>query len=460
MLRNLPNTDNDTWGRTCGWLILGFICYALPWRVFAALPLPAQGQPALQIQGSNTIGARLGPLLVKGLLEEQGFQNVHIEADKVANEQRVSAVNAAQQQVFIDVAAHGSGTAFVALQDASAQLGASSRPIKATEAQSLSAQGDFRSVAAEHIIAIDGLAVILNQKNPLSSLTTQQIAQVFSGEIKTWEELGGSGGAIHLYTRDDNSGTFDTFKELVLTANGKTLATGSQRFESSEALSDAVSQDPQGIGFIGLPYIRQAKALAVSDGQSQPMLPTTNLLSTEDYPLSRRLFFYNPPNASNPWAQALVRFALSDKGQALVEQAGFVPQTVRADMVNASSSMPPIYRELAHQAQRLSVNFRFQQGSSTLDNKARRDVERVLEYLDKQQKTQHKVVLVGFGDPKVDEAHALILSKWRAQVVRRELTKGRVIIDKTIGFGAELPVANNQGDEGRIKNRRVEVWVY
>lgn len=460
MLRNLSTSENDTWGRTSGLLILGFLCYALPWRVFAALPLPLEGQPVLQIQGSNTIGARLGPALVKGLLEEQGFHDVHIEPGRIANEQRVSGINAAQQSVFIEVAAHGSGTAFVALKDASAQLGASSRPIKVAEAQSLAGLGDFNSSAAEHIIAIDGLAVILNQKNDLSSLSTSQIAQVFSGEIKTWEELGGSGGPIHLYARDDNSGTFDTFKELVLTANGKTLASSSQRFESSEQLSDAVSHDPQGIGFIGLPYIRQAKALAVSDGQSLPMLPSTALVATEDYPLSRRLFFYNPPSADNPWAQALVTFAHSDKGQAIVAKVGFVPQTVSAVRVNASSSMPPIYRELAHQAQRLTVNFRFQQGSAKLDNKALRDAERVLEYLNKQQKTQHKVVLVGFGDPKVDAAHALILSKWRGQVVRRELTQGNVIIDKIIGFGAELPVANNQGDDGRIKNRRVEVWVY
>lgn len=460
MLRNLSTTENDTWGRTSGLLILGFLCYALPWRVFAALPLPLEGQPVLQIQGSNTIGARLGPALVKGLLEEQGFHDVQIEPGRIANEQRVSGINAAQQSVFIEVAAHGSGTAFVALKDASAQLGASSRPIKVAEAQSLAGLGDFNSAAAEHIIAIDGLAVILNQKNDLTSLSTSQIAQVFSGEIKTWEELGGSGGPIHLYARDDNSGTFDTFKELVLTANGKTLASSSQRFESSEQLSDAVSHDPQGIGFIGLPYIRQAKALAVSDGQSLPMLPSTALVATEDYPLSRRLFFYNPPSASNPWAQALVQFAHSDKGQAIVAKVGFVPQTVSAVRVNASSSMPPIYRELAHQAQRLTVNFRFQQGSANLDNKALRDAERVLEYLNKQQKTQHKVVLVGFGDPKVDAAHALILSKWRGQVVRRELSQGSVIIDKVIGFGAELPVANNQGDDGRIKNRRVEVWVY
>jgi phosphate transport system substrate-binding protein len=460
MLRKSSIAEHDTWGRTSGWLILGFLCYALPWRVFAALPLPQAGQPALQIQGSNTIGARLGPALVRGMFEEQGFHNVQVEPGYAANEVRISAVNSAKQPVFIEVAAHGSGTAFVALKDASAQLGASSRPIKATEAQALAALGDFNSAAAEHVIAIDGLAVILNQQNTLRSLSTSQIAQVFSGEIKTWEELGGTGGPIHLYARDDKSGTFDTFKELVLTANGKTLAASSKRFESSEALSDAVSQDPQGIGFIGLPYIRQAKALAVTDGQSQPMLPSPTLVATEDYPLSRRLFFYTPPSAANPWAQALVKFTHSAKGQAIVAQIGFIPQSVSAVKVNATSSMPPIYRELANQAQRLTVNFRFQQGSASLDNKALRDIERLQEYLSANNKQQHSVVLVGFGDPKVDEAHAAIMSKWRGQVVRRELSKGQVIVDKIIGLGAELPVANNQGDDGRIKNRRVEVWVY
>jgi phosphate transport system substrate-binding protein len=209
-----------------------------------------------------------------------------------------------------------------------------------------------------------------------------------------------------------------------------------------------------------LPYIRQAKALAVTDGQSQPMLPSPTLVATEDYPLSRRLFFYTPPSAANPWAQALVTFTHSAKGQAIVAQIGFIPQSVSAVKVNATSSMPPIYRELANQAQRLTVNFRFQQGSASLDNKALRDIERLQEYLSANNKQQHSVVLVGFGDPKVDEAHASIMSKWRGQVVRRELSKGQVIVDKIIGLGAELPVANNQGDDGRIKNRRVEVWVY
>ncbi len=460
MLRNSSATDRDTWSRTCGLLILGFACYALPWRVFAGLPVPADNHPALQIQGSNTIGAKLGPALVKGLLVQQGFVDVRIEDNGQANEQQVVGRNDHGEQVRIDVAAHGSGTGFVALQEGRVALAASSRPIKASEAESLAALGNFNSPAAEQIIAIDGLAVILHPQNPLNALTTGQLAQVFAGEVQTWEALGGRGGPIHLYARDDNSGTYDTFKELVLVSHGKNLAASSQRFESSEQLSDAVSQDPQGIGFIGLPYIRQAKALAIADGESQPMLPTTSLIATEDYPLSRRLFFYNAPQEPNPWAQALVKFAHSSQGQTLVANNGFIAQTVKAVKVKPSPSMPAEYQKLANDARRLTVNFRFQDGSANLDNKALRDVSRVLEYLRSQDKLSHKAVLVGFGDPKSDPQRAQLLSKLRAMAVRRELAKSEVLFEQIIGLGAELPVASNQADDGRIKNRRVEVWVY
>lgn len=451
--------DREIWSRTTTFLLLGFIAYALPWSVFAALPLPPEGQTALRLQGSNTIGAKLGPALVKGLFEEQGLQAIRLENSK-ENEQRVTGQTRDGRSVRVDIAAHGSGTGFVALKNGSAELAASSRPIKDSEALELAALGDLKSRQAEQVIALDGLAIILHPDNPLGALRTEQLAQVFAGEITTWEALGGRGGAIHLYARDDKSGTYDTFKELVLTANGKSLAAGAQRFESSERLSDAVSQDRNGIGFIGLPYIRQAKALAIAAGDSQPMAPSVTLIATEDYPLSRRLFLYSKPNEPNPWAQALVAFAHSPRGQAIVEQSGFIAQTVQAVRIEPSQAMPARYRTLARDAQRLSVNFRFQEGSAKLDNKAQRDIGRVLDYLNSQQKLKHEVVLVGFGDAKTDPVRADLLSKLRAMAVRRELAKGGVLFRDITGLGDELPVAANTGDSGRQKNRRVEVWVY
>ncbi|MFL1552898.1 substrate-binding domain-containing protein [Pseudomonas sp. D47] len=427
--------------------------------VAAPLPVPDQG-PALRIQGSNTIGAALGPALVEGLMEHQGLQAVHSEPGDGANEQRVIGKTRQGKSVIVEVAAHGSSTGFSALKKASADLAASSRPIKDNELVDLEPLGDLKSPEAEQVIAIDGLAIILHPRNPLDTLNTEQLAQIFNGEISTWEALGWSGGAIHLYARDDQSGTYDTFKELVLRLRGKPLAGSAKRFESSEALSDAVSHDPQGIGFIGLPSVREAKAVAIVDGDSQPMLPVTRLIATEDYPLSRRLYFYLPPSGRNPWAKALVDFTQSSKGQAIVAANGFIAQQVQAISVASRPSMPEDYQAIARDAQRLTVNFRFEEGSASLDNKARQDLQRVVAYINSHGKLDKQVTLVGFGDAKSDPQRAALLSKLRAMAVRRELVKSGVVLRDIRGLGAQMPVAANTADEGRIKNRRVEVWVY
>ncbi|AQT95241.1 substrate-binding domain-containing protein [Pseudomonas azotoformans] len=437
-----------------------FLLTLLP-LVSVAAPLPAPDQgPALRIQGSNTIGAALGPALVKGLMEHQGLQAVHSEPAEGANEQRVVGKTRQGKTVTIEVAAHGSSTGFTALKKSTADLAASSRPIKDSELVDLEPLGDLKSPEAEQVIAIDGLAIILNPQNPLNSLNTEQLAQIFNGEASTWEAVGGVGGPIQVYARDDQSGTYDTFKDLVLRLRGKPLASSAKRFESSEQLSDAVSRDPQGIGFIGLPYVRQAKAVAIVDGDSQPMLPLNSLIATEDYPLSRRLFFYLPPSARNPWAKALVDFTQSSKGQAIVAASGFIAQQVQAIAVEPRTSMPEDYQAIAREAQRLTVNFRFEEGSASLDNKARQDLQRVVAYIKSHGKLDKQVSLVGFGDAKDDPQRAALLSKLRAMAVRRELVKNGVVLRDIRGFGAQMPVAANTADEGRIKNRRVEVWVY
>ncbi len=327
-------SDKDLWSRTLSLVFLGFLCYAFPWTVFAApLPIPSDDTPALRIQGSNTIGAKLLPALVEGLMEEEGLE-------------------------------------------------------------------------------------------------------------------------------DEQSGTYDTFKELVLASHGKSLASDARRFESNDRLAAAVSADPHAIGFVGIASVGRARALAIADGESLPMAPQESLIATEDYPLSRRLFLYLKPGEKNPWAQALVRFAQGPRGQAIVTRSGFVAQKIQAVQIAPRPQMPAEYRKLAEQARRLTVNFRFQEGSALLDNKALLDVQRLLDYLRQNRKLQERTVLVGFGDPKSDAERSVLLSRLRAMAVRRELARGGVSFREIAGFGDELPVASNDQELGRQKNRRVEVWVY
>ncbi|MEZ3185423.1 substrate-binding domain-containing protein [Pseudomonas sp. LM13] len=424
-----------------------------------SLAAPPDGTTILRIHGSNTVGAKLAPMLVAGLFEAKGLQSVRIASAGKENEQRVTALDERGKTIQALVAAHGTGTGFAGLKDRTADLAAASRPIKQSEAQSLAALGDMRSAESEQLIAIDGLAVIVHPDNPVQSLSVEQVARLFSGEIANWRELGGANAAVELHARDDQSGTYDTFKELVLGSQGKTLATNATRYESNDALSLAVSRRSGAIGFVGLASVGKSKALAITDGDSQPMPPTTALVATEDYPLSRRLFLYADPQKQSKWTREFLTFVHSPAGQAIVEKSGYVAQAIAPIRLPLQTTMPEAYQQLAKEAQRLTVNFRFAEGSAQLDNKAQRDVQRLIDYLNSHDKQMNAAVLVGFGDARNDPARTALLSKLRAMAVRRELARGGILVKEINGLGDQLPVASNS-EAGRIKNRRVEVWVY
>ena len=149
------------------------------------------------------------------------------------------------------------------------------------------------------------------------------------------------------------------------------LRADTPRFEQSDALADAVAADPGAIGFVGLPYVRSTKALAIGDLGAPRMLPTSFTITTEGYLLARRLYLYVPPKPRSPLAPELVAFALSTQGQEVVRESGFVDLDVIANEGGACGTRcPPRYASLVHGARRLSVDFRFRYGSDEADSRA------------------------------------------------------------------------------------------
>ncbi len=412
----------------------------------------------LKVAGSNTIGAKLMPKLVEGFLSRMkmtGLENEKIQAEET--EIRFSAPLESGRKA-VAIKAHGSSTSFKELLAGTCDIGMSSRPVKDEEVVGMAGLGNMRSSACEHVVGLDGLAVIVNRSNPITQLTVQQVAAIFSGEITDWSEVGGAPGPITRYARDDKSGTYDSFKSMVL--DKKPLHPEAQRFEDSNALSDSVAADAAGIGFIGLPYVRSSKALALSDAGTAPMLPSPFTVATEDYVLSRRLFLYTPAVPEHPWTANFVEFVLSDEGQEIVEKVGFIPQRISVETIVASEDMPEKYRSLIDQAAgRLSLTFRFQPNKKELDAKAVRDFDRVLQFLTKPENRHRKVYLLGFSDRSGAASANLKLSKERAEEVERQLTMRGVPVAASLAMGSEMPVATNETPAGRDKNRRVEIWV-
>jgi phosphate transport system substrate-binding protein len=412
----------------------------------------------LRLSGSNTIGAALAPALAEGFLRRQGAGDVRtIPGDKEDEVRVLGMMPGESVPRVIEIHAHGSATAFEDLHKKSCDVGMASRKIKAAEVTQLTSFGDMSSPASEHVLGLDGIAVIVSKNNPIDALNKSQVAQLFTGEVTDWSQVGGPKGPVTIYARDNKSGTYDTFKTLVL--DPKPLTKAAHRIEDSRELSDSVARDPNAIGFIGLPYVQNAKAIAVSEGEAATLMPNRMTVATEDYPLSRRLFLYTPSSPSNDLTLKFLTFALSSEGQAIVEKIGFVGQNVQPVPSAIPADASTRYRGLTRSAERLSLNFRFRAGKTELDNKAKDDLDRVVTFLSDQHYSGNNVLLLGFADNKGSPTVNCDLSQKRADAVRDQFILRGVHPAATTGFCSELPVASNNTEDGREKNRRVEIWV-
>jgi glucose/mannose transport system substrate-binding protein len=274
------------------------------------------GQVALRLHGSNTIGKELVPALCEEFLKYEGATSVQRKPRQKEDETDVEGVlpNESTDPLTFEVQAHGSTTAFEDLAAGRCDIGMASRQIKSDEAQqcALAGLGNMYSPACEIVVGLDGIAVFVNKSNPVNALTKQQLADIFSGRVTDWSQVGGDSGPINLYAGDDKSGTFDTFKSLVLGA--APLSPKSLRYENSAKLSDEVAVDTNGIGFAGMAFVRGCKPLAISEAGAGALLPTPFTVATGHYPLSRRLFLYIPADPKNAWTRKFVDFALSELG--------------------------------------------------------------------------------------------------------------------------------------------------
>jgi len=420
----------------------------------ATTPKP-KPEVVLRMCGSNTIGAELAPALVEAFLESKGG-NGPMRQREESEFTRIGAT-LGDHPVAVDIRAQGTATAFVGLRNGDCDIGMASRAIEDAEASQLMKDelGDLRAPGCEHVIALDGIAVIVHPNNPLRSLDRRTLADIFTGKISNWGALGGARGPISLYARDNNSGTFDTFKHLVL--GSEQLAPGAQRLAQSEALSDAVASDPSAIGFVGLAYVRAAKAVAVGESDSIPALPTQFTVATEDYLLSRRLYLYSLPKPRTKWVTEFVSFALSRNADQIAAKQLFVDLGIMASRPQCMGSCPRRYAAIAERAERLSVNFRFRERSNEPDSRGGHDLDRLAGFMLEHRRA--KLLLLGFSDSTGSASANIRLSVERAQAIERELLLRGIHPVLVTGFGSELPVASNETDNGRQRNRRVEAWI-
>ena len=223
--------------------------------------------------------------------------------------------------VTIQVTGGGSGTGISALINGTTDICNASRSMKPGEKQKLKLR--FNTLGVEIKTAKDGIAIYVNEKNPIKELTVQQIKDIYIGKITNWKEIGGADSRIILYSRENNSGTYVYFKEHVL--NDEDYAPNAQNMPGTAALVNAVSKDPNGIGYGGSAYAKGIREVSVkADENATAYLPSAENVKSGQYPISRFLFMYvksKPTGAIKEY----IDWILSEEGQSIVTKVGYFP---------------------------------------------------------------------------------------------------------------------------------------
>ncbi|MDR3048429.1 MAG: phosphate ABC transporter substrate-binding protein [Elusimicrobiota bacterium] len=232
-----------------------------------------------------------------------------------------------KNEISIGVTGGGSGTGFAALINKTCDIAMSSRKI---EVEETNLAMDGAVFPFEFVVGYDGLAVLVNKNNPVEELTMAQLRDIFTGKITNWKELGGDDLKIVILSRESNSGTHMFFKEQVLrlgNVNAKDeFSPRSLLMPSSTAIFDEIEQNPHTIGYVGMGFASDlVKTIKVAQTKGQEsVLPTVDNVLSWKYPISRPLYLYTDGDPKG-LVKDFIDYALSDKGQKIVEETFFVP---------------------------------------------------------------------------------------------------------------------------------------
>jgi phosphate transport system substrate-binding protein len=222
-------------------------------------------------------------------------------------------------KVNITVSESGSGNGAKSLINKVCDIADMSRPMKEKEFKAAAEKG---IQSTPHVIALDGLPILVHPSNPVKGLKLEQVRNIYLGKTTNWKEVGGADKKIIVISRDTNSGTYETFEKLVM--RKAKISKNTEYVGSNGAVRQRVQTTPAAIGFAGLGFVdKTVKALEING-----VYPKTVTVQSGQYPIGRPLYMYTDKYPK--LGSVLYKFLtlhLTREGQEIIEEIGFVPVT-------------------------------------------------------------------------------------------------------------------------------------
>ena len=217
--------------------------------------------------------------------------------------------------ILIHVEGTGSSVGIAGILEGRVDIGAASRDIKPSELAQAEAAG---VVPHATVIAMDGIAVVVYPQNPVTRCNLQQLKSIYTGKSTNWREMNGHDAPIMVVSRDEASGTFEVFHHMVM--KDAELWPGALVVASNQSVVDVIRQSENAVGFVGVGYLDTTLKPLLIEGE----LPTPESIRTRRYKLARALNLYTNGEPQGDVAD-FIGFLLSEAGQRIVQQEGFVP---------------------------------------------------------------------------------------------------------------------------------------
>ena len=324
----------------------------------------------------------------------------------------------------------------------------------------------------QDVLALDALVPVVAPDNPRAMVTLEQLQGLLGDGIENWSRLAGPDLPVAIHLPEGKS-------ELMQKLQPSRRFASAARYVDPTVLSDAVTDDPAAIGVLPYSSIGNTVPLVVSGSCGLAIPATPDTIRAEDYPLTEPLFIHRVGVRQPKLIRNFVAFARGFEAQAVIRATGYVDQAIgrigferqgdrlanavlgAGDAPSAMKSVQEMIGELMR-GQRLTLTFRFRDGSSDLDPQSRSNLRRLSEAVNRGDFDGQELVFVGFSDGVGPAGGNLRLSRERARSVRgavAAMLDGAPVALSSTGFGEAMPMACDDMAWGREVNRRVEVWV-
>lgn len=437
----------------------------------------------VRISGAKTMGTVLMPALVEAFARRAGYTAKREPNDASHFTYLLSAQDSGQLLGRFHFHATSTDEGFADLLANEADIVLSLREVRPVEAKRAheAGMGDLYGHTRARVLALDALVPAVSDENPVTEITTPQLARVFAGEIANWTELGGPDAPITVYMRDEKSGLGQAVVDRLMRPIKAELSPEIIRLTSDEALTQAIIQDPFGLGMVSAAALGLAKPLSLSGKCGFALSASRRAVKTEDYPLNAPLFLYLPARRLPKLGREFLSYLRTPAAQLVIRRAGFVDQLPEEISINeqgrrfanaiarAGDEIP--LEELQRMVttmtpySRLTTTFRFEAGSTQLDAQSRSNIDHLASALEEGAYDNRELVFIGFSDGDGAADINQKIAQKRAKTVSEEVTLAAETADfdrvsiRTEAFGEAMPMACDDNAWGRSANRRVEVWV-